>query len=253
MDGISRRAKCEWGRVSLLALGAGLLHGGVVKEEPPVRTKARRLGKLRWWLLALFLAWGGYMGWREYDCRAAVREAQAAGFQWVNIGPWDLIRADWHNALKKETWSSYRRRLELFNVESLAPHRDLIRRLRPTELWVFILEDENLDVLKGVTSLQQLVIFSCPNLQNLDALSGLTGLKSFCLSDCRKLQNLDALGGLTGLQEIKLDSWRNLQNVDALKNLTGLQRFHLVGCYEIPDNSLHELRAALPNTDIRSQ
>ena len=236
--------------MSLLASGAGFRHGGVVKEEPPVRTKARRLGKLRWWLLALFLAWGGYAAWREYDYRAAVREAKEAGFGWENTGPWDLIRDDWKNALKKETWSTYVRRLVVGWDGSLTQPRDLIRRLRPRELVAGDLKDENLDVLKGVTSLQHLFIAECPNLQNLEALRGLTGLKNIWLGDCPKLQNLDALGGLTGLQEIKLDSWRNLQNVDALKNLPGLQRLDLRGCDKIPLNSLDELRAALPNTKI---
>lgn len=222
----------------------------MVKEEPPVRTKARRLGKLRWWLLALFLAWGGYLAWREYDYRAAVREAQAAGFKWVESGPWDLIRADWHNALKKETWSTYVRRLGLVFVDSLSQHRDLIRRLRPTELWGLGFKDENLDAIKGATSLQILSVRDCPNLQNLDALSGLTRLEVLDLTMCSNLQSLDGLKGLTRLKNLDLRRCSSLQNVDALKNLTSLQMLYLNRCPEIPANSLHELRAALPNTEV---
>ena len=237
-------------RVSLLASGAGLRHGGVVKEEPPVRTKARRLGKLRWWLLALLLAWGGYAAWREYDYRAAVREAKEAGFKWVESGPWDLIRADWRNALKKQTWSTYERRLELGDIDRLTQYRDLIRRLRPMDLRASNFKDENLDALKGITRLRRLASPHCPNLQNVDALKGVTGLELIYLPGCPNLQNIDALRGHIGLKYLFIDGASKLQNVDALKNLPGLQRLELGGCDKIPLNSLDELRAALPNTKI---
>lgn len=222
----------------------------MVNEEPPVRTKARRLGKLRWWLLALFLAWGGYAAWREYDYRAAVREAQAAGFEWVNIGPWDLIREDWHNALEKETWRTYERRLELGSADSFTQYRDLIRRLRPTDIAAGSLKDENLDALKDAADMKELYLQICPFLQNLDALRGLTGLQNLYLGHCPDLRNVEGLRGLTGLQTLNLGFCPNLQNVDALKSLTGLRELVLRFCEEIPANSLRELRAALPNTQI---
>ena len=222
----------------------------MVKEEPPVRTKARRFGKLRWWLLALFLVWGGYAAWHEYDFRAAVREAKEAGFEWRNVGPWHWIRQDWHSALKKETWSTYVRFLGIERVHSLTQHRDLIRRLRPTVLQAWGCKDENLDALKGVTSLNKLDIQSCPELQNLEALRGLSGLKRIELSNCPKLQNLDGLSGLTGLKYLDLSDCLHLQNVDALKNLTGLQNLYIIGYQKIPLNSFYELSAALPHTKI---
>ena len=236
--------------MSLLASGAGFRHGGVVKEEPPVRTKARRLGKLRWWLLALFLAWGGYLAWREYDYRAAVREAKEAGFEWRNVGPWDLIRQDWHSALKKETWSTYVRFLGIDRVHSLTQHRNLIRRLRPKVLQAWGCKDGNLNALKGVTSLEKLDIQSCPELQSLEALRGLSGLKRLELSNCPKLQNLDGLSGLTGLKYLALSDCLHLQNVDALKSLAGLQNLYINGYQKIPLNSFYELSAALPHTEI---
>ena len=223
-----------------------------MKEAPPQSTENRRrhFGKRRWWLLALFLAAFAYPAWREYDYRCAVSEARAAGLFWGNTSPWDLIREDWHNALKRKTWSTYWRGLAVTNTDRLKPHRDLIRRLRPTDLEVRECEDENLDGLKEVTSLKELAIIDCPNLQNLDAISGLRGLQNLDLYRCFNLQNVDALKGLTGLQKLSLGASYNLQNVDALKNLTGLRELYLGGCEKISDNSLRELRTALPNTDI---
>ena len=64
----------------------------------------------------LFLLLGGIggIGWRAYDFRRAVREAEAAGFDFQQSpGPVALIRADWHAAFRGATWFERERTLSL--------------------------------------------------------------------------------------------------------------------------------------------
>ena len=213
-----------------------------MKEKPPAK-RGLRFGKLRWWALAIFLAGCGYAAWREYDYRSAVNEAKAAGFEWECSDPISLVRQDWHNALKKETWGAYRRTLtrgyrKNADIPELARYRDLFRRLRPTDIVVDCCSDGNLDALKGLTSLHILRVGDCPFLQNIDALKGLTGLQGVSLGDYTRNFSVFLMGCPV------------LQNVDALKGLGGLQWLDLTLCRNIPATSLRELRAALPNTDI---
>ena len=185
-----------------------------MKEEPPAKPRRLRLGKLRWWLLAIFLAGAGYQWWRINDYENAVWEAKLAGFTWTCTDPLTLIRQDWRNALKKKTWSTHVRDLTLGVVPDLARHRDLIHRLRPTDLSANSCKDENLDVLKGLTALQSLGLCNSPALQNVDVLKGLTGLQTLQLNSCSALQSVDGLRGLTGLQWLDLSYCTALQNVD---------------------------------------
>lgn len=242
-----------------------------MKEEPPAKPRRLRLGKLHWWILALFLAICGYQAWREYDYRAAIREAKEAGFEWGSTDTFDLIRQDWRAAFRKETWGKHEIILHTGDVRDLGRYRDLIHRLRPTDLEIS--QCENVGVIKGLTSLRRLGIFGCPDLQNLDLLKGLTGLQIIYFSNCPALRSVDAVKGLGDLREFSLancpgiqnvdvlkDLFRlqmvcfydcpSLQNVDALKGLTELRELRLTFCKNIPASALRELRLALPNTDI---
>lgn len=258
-----------------------------MKEEPPAKPRRLRLGKLRWWVLVLILAGGCYQWWRINDYENAVWEAKLAGFSYYSVDPITVIRADWRNALHKETWSANQRLLDLEKIPDLARYRDLIHRLRPTHLHAFHIGDESLEVLKGLTSLQSLILYSCTAVQNVDALKGLTSLQEVHLGRCNALQNVDGLKGLTGLQALSLSDSPALQNVDGLKGLTRLQHLILEDCpalknvdalksltalktlcfsalipglnapdpvksTRIPEATLRELRAALPNTTIQS-
>ncbi len=242
-------------------------------------------GKKLWCVLIVFFL--GVIGWQMWKLNAynnAVREAKAAGFDWQCEDTFSLIRQDWHNALKKETWGEHPRMLDMGEVPDLSRYREMLNRLRPTELRAGGCKDENLDSLKALTSLKALSIGPCTALQNLDALKDLTGLETLFLGGCTELQNLDAFKGLTGLREVFLSNCPALQNVDGLKWLTSLQKLTIMNCpalknvdglksltslktlefRSIPgfaepesDNStrlsaasLRELRAALPNTDI---
>ena len=240
-----------------------------MKDEPPA--KRRRIGKLWWWLLAIFLGACGWQMWSVHKYQAAVREAKEAGMAWMCDDTFSLIRQDWHNALKKETWGTHPRNLYMGEVRDLGRYREMLHRLRPTALSA--LGCESVDALKGFTELQGLFLDSCsalqnvdglkiliglqkltfsgcPALRNMDGIRSLTGLQLLVLHKCSALQSVDSLKALVGLQKLTLRGCITLQNVDGLKGLTGLQKLDLDGCKEIPAAALRELRAALPNTDI---
>ena len=238
------------------------LHHARLANTPRARQKARvkdgrttksesSFGKKIWCvLIVLFLGGIGWQMWKLNAYSNAVREAKEAGFIWYCDDTISLIRQDWHNALKKETWGEHPRVLSMGGVPDLSRYREMLHQLRPTELSSWGCMNENLDALKGLTDLQSLGISGSPTLQSVDGLKGLTGLQALGLNGCTELQNVDGLKSLTRLQNISLSGCLMLQNVDALKSLTALHTLDIHGCDKIPAAALRELRAALPNTDI---
>jgi hypothetical protein len=220
-----------------------------VKETPPQSTENRRryFGKRRWCLLALLLAACAYPAWREYDYRCAVREAEAAGFDWTSYGPLDAIKRDWRAVIRKETWAFHDRGLYLGKVPDLGRYRDLIRRLRPTALQID--GCESVDALKGLTSLQVLWIRNCPTLKNVDALQSLTSLHSLSIWNCAVIQNIDVLKGLTSLRSLGIGHCPILQNVDSLKGLTSIKTLSLEVCPLL--QSVGVLSSLTDLTDLR--
>jgi hypothetical protein len=221
----------------------------VANLPPEVAPRGRWVGR---GLLLLALAATAWGGWREYDHRAAIREAQAAGCRWTVREPIALIRADWHAAFQKETWTKSYWWLDVGWDRDLARLRPLLLRLRPTVLSAPNCKDANLDALKGLSGLQHLGLTGCTALQNVDALKGLSGLQTLYLNGCTALRNVDGLKGLSGLKELNLGGCPALQNVDALKGLTGLHSLDLRGCPKLPATAVAELRAALPKTTLIS-
>ena len=160
---------------------AGVKDGHTTKSE-------RSFGKKLWCVLIVVLLGG--MGWQMWKLNLynnAVREAKEAGFRWECDDAISLIRQDWHNALKKETWGEHSRVLNMGEVPDLGRYREMLHRLRPTELSAFGCQDENVDALKSLTALQRLVLLDCDALQNLDGLKGLTGLQILKLTGCHKI------------------------------------------------------------------
>ncbi|MCE9610051.1 MAG: hypothetical protein K8R23_07560 [Chthoniobacter sp.] len=199
----------------------------VANLPPEVAPRGRWVGR---GLLLLALATTAWLGWREYDRRAAIREAEAAGCAWIVCDPIALIRKDWHAAFQKKTWTESFWCLNVGAGRDLASLRPLLLRLRPTALLAPACKDANLDALKGLSGLQVLYLDGSTALQNVDALKGLSRLQSLTLSGCPALQNVDGLQGLAGLQELALSGCPALQNVDGLKGLTGLNTLDLTGC-----------------------
>ena len=145
-------------------------------------------GKKLWCvLIVLFLAVIGWQMWKINAYNNAVREAKEAGFYWQCDDTISLIRQDWRNVLKKETWGANYRQLDMGKVPDLGRYREILHRLRPTILGASGCKDENVDGLKGLTGLQKLFLWGCPALQNVDALKSLTALQKLWLKDCDKI------------------------------------------------------------------
>ena len=145
-------------------------------------------GKKLWCVLIVLFV--GVIGWQVWKLNAynnAVREAKEAGFTWKCDDAFSLIKQDWHNALKKETWAAHRRELWMGEVTDLGRYREMLLHLRPTLLVAYRCKDENVDALKGLTSLQTLELGGCAGLQNVDALKSLTALQTLFLSGCYKI------------------------------------------------------------------
>ncbi len=188
-------------------------------------------GKKLWCvLIVLFLGGIGWQVWKLNAYNNAVREAKEAGFTWECEDTLSLIKQDWHNALKKETWGEHPRVLEMRKVPDIGRYREMLHHLNPTELYATKCKDENVDALKGLSALQTLDLGGSTALQNVDALKGLTGLQELGLVNCKALKSVDALKGLTDLQKLYLTDSDELQNVDALKRLTALQTLALSTC-----------------------
>ena len=202
-------------------------HKARVKDGHTTKSESS-FGKKIWCvLIVVFLGVIGWQMWKLNAYNNAVREAKEAGFQWICEDTISLIRQDWRNVLKKETWGEHKRVLWMKEVPDLGRYREMLHHLRPTELLVWGCKDENVDALKGLTGLQRLLLFGCPALQNLDGLKGLSTLQWLTINGCDALQNVDGLKGLTSLQSLTLLGWT-----------------------KIPATALRELRAALPKTDI---
>ena len=231
-------------------------------------------GKKLWCvLIVLFLGVIGWQVWKINAYNNAVRQAKEAGFEWKCDDAISLIRQDWRNALKKETWGANYRVLDMTmkDVRDLGPYREMLHLLRPTVLRV--MKCENMDALKDIAGLQMLGLYYCPKLQNIDGLKGLAGLQvleiRYCLAlenvdglnalaslriidlrDCLALENVDGLKGLNNLQTLNLGACQSLQNVNVLKSLSGLHWINLEGCDKIPAATVRELRAVLPKAEI---
>jgi hypothetical protein len=128
---------------------------------PEVAPRGRWVGR---GLVLLAIAAIAWVGWREFDHRAAIREARAAGYTWKVREPIALIRADWRAAFRKETWTESYRHLNVGEGRDLASLRPLLLRLRPTVLIANHCKDANLDALKGLSGLQTLFLYGCTKL-----------------------------------------------------------------------------------------
>ncbi len=220
----------------------------VAKPARPSRWRRWRIG---WLLVAALFSVCAYGTWREYDFRAAIREAKALGWGWDYDDPIEAIRADWKAAFRKATWTGGKRELEISNHSEFEGHASLLRRLAPTSLTALERPQmKDLSTIEGLTSLQRLDFSLCRGLANVDALKGLPTLKVLFLEGCVRLKDVDALKGLSGLQALYLCSCFGLTNVDGLKALPALKTLDLGDCISLPAESIAALKSALPNTKI---
>ncbi len=191
----------------------------------------RRKWHLQRWLLALVAAMMAYGAWTEYAFRSALKQARATELVVDYTDPVEMIRADWKNAFKKDTWMDGVRYVEPSTGEALEQHRALIHRLNPKFLGIGNAQSlQDLSSIKGLTRLTELGIYNGGSLTNIDALKNLTTLKEIKLYKCAALTNVDGLKNLPALQGVALVDCTGLTNVDGLKNLPSLRAVKLSGC-----------------------
>ena len=172
---------------SRLVIVCGVGQKAGVKDGHTTKSESSFGEKLWCVLIVLFLGGIGWQMWKLNAYNNAVREAKEAGFIWKCDDAISLIRQDWHNAFKKETWGEHKRVLLMAEVRDLGRYREMLHHLNPTALGADGYKDENVDALKGLTDLQRLVLLDCDALQNLDGLKGLTGLQRLKLTGCHKI------------------------------------------------------------------
>lgn len=99
-------------------------------------------------------------------------------------------------------------RLRLLGANHAFPSYEPISRLpRLRELGISLnpqATDQNLAVLKRLTGLQEISVFSCREITSLDFLSGNAGLRVINASGCHSLADITALARLSFLEEVDL-------------------------------------------------
>ncbi len=243
-------------------------------SEPPATKPRRNWHLLRWAFLLIALS-SGWGAWKAYDFQQAVKEAKELGWQFTYRDPIAIIRENWRDAFRKDTWSDTRRWWSIPTSAVSERDFDLIRRLKPTKLEIvatFPLRD--LSQLKGLSNLTELWLGDCPNLTNIDALKDMKELTSLGITRspvlvnidalkelknltilrlirCTALTNVDALRELKALKELSLYRCAGLKNVDGLLGLQGVETLELRGCTGLTEEAEAAVKAALPKTDFK--
>jgi hypothetical protein len=86
----------------------------------------------------------------------------------------------------------------------------------------------SLDLIGGLTALEQLCIRSCRGVTSLAPLSSLHALKQLHLTDLQQVSSLHPLGALSGLTYLHLEGCPSTTDATALHGLTALQHLNLL-------------------------
>ncbi len=199
------------------------------------------------WLLVGLLGWLGRLGWKEYDFRAAVREVEAAEFNFYQSpGLVALIRADWHAAFRRETWLDHERRLDLPDGSDLAALRPLLLRLRPT--WLHAEKCRHPEALRALTGLRGLDL-SYSDVKDLAMLASLAKLQHLCLLGCTGVADLAPLANLAQLQRLYLEG-TGVADLSPLVGLAQLREVRLYGCTGLSEEAEAACRQSHPKAEI---
>ena len=222
-------------------------HGVGMNDALAASQTRRRWWRRPWgWMLVLLLGWLGWVEWQEYDFRGAVREAEAAGFDFQQSpGPIALIRADWHAAFRWATWRGRERKLRLPEGCDLAPLRPLLLRLHPTTLNA--LRCRNASAIRGLTGLHELGLYDS-DVNDLAPLAGLKRLQQLSLNGCTGVTNLAPLAGLTQLQFLYLTDCTRVADIAPLAGLVQLEWLDLLGCMGVSAEAKAAFRKRHPKT-----
>ncbi|MEK0447878.1 MAG: hypothetical protein RL088_146 [Verrucomicrobiota bacterium] len=239
--------------------------------EKPATEPRRKWHLLRWTFVLLALV-GGWVVWKQYDFQKAVKEANGRGWQLTYSDSFEKIGVNWRAALRKDTSHNTGRALDIPTGVISERDFDLIRRLKPKQLFInATFPWRDMSQLEGLSNLTALVLHDCPNLTNIDALKDmreltvlgiydslslvdidalkeLKNLKSLRLDGCKALTNVDALRELKALKALNLSECTGLKNVDGLHGLTGLEMLDFSGCTGLTKNAVDGVKSALPKT-----
>ncbi len=177
--------------------------------EPPAPTPRLKRRYLRW-LGVLLLGYFAYAGWKAYDYRAAVKEAEALGWTITNTSPFDDIKKHWRAAFRGETWTQIQRNLEINGPKGFTGHESLLLRLNPQALAIFHCHDPlNFSTLKHLPDLRILMIEDAAAMtdENMDEIQELTNLIGLYFGNCPRLTHLNPFIGLKKLEGLRL--WDN--------------------------------------------
>ena len=243
--------------------------------EPPAQKPRRERHLVRWIFIGILSILGWY-GWKAYDFRQAVTEAEALGWRFDYEAFDTRIRKDWKNAFRKGTWADAHRWLLITKSDQLESHFDVVHRLEPNHLEIahslhhgdlsglkslsslsslWLMDCPNLtsiDALKDIKKLNHLLISSAPKLANIDPIKELKDLQALELVDCKALPNLDALRDLATLKTLIVTNCTRLKNVDGILGLEGLQKLDLYANGWLTKETLTIVRSALPRTKINA-
>jgi hypothetical protein len=206
-----------------------------VTQETSIPARRHRGRRVVWWLAAIALVvtlvWAG---WREYEYRAAIQEAQGLGWTWASMEPFDAIRKSWRAAFRRSTWA---REAEL-TITSRDPtaHAALIGRLNPTE--VVVQEVNDLEPLQGLPRLRRLTIRRTQTLTDLNALRNLPGLERLDVHGCPELREVG--GSLSSLKKLRVLSFTGcpvLRSLEGLHDLPELGSLSVSGSNELETTS----------------
>lgn len=199
---------------------------GVIEETPPA-ARRRSWRRFLWALLALGVIAMTWAGWREADYRAAIREAETAGFSWsTSDDPWGhLQEGEWMLAWR--LWTKPQRRLDVTPGVDFSRQVGLLQRLKPTQLMTYGCGD--LRPLKGLP-LVELGLFECPDLRTLNGLQEFPDLSELQIIDCPALENIDDLANLPELIYLRINNAARLRNIAALKGMPALTKIMIEDC-----------------------
>lgn len=114
--------------------------------------------------------------------------------------------------------------------------------------------DAGLEHLSGLTALEVLDLWRCGNVTDagLEHLNRMTALRKLSLWNTEITDaGLGHVGRLTSLQQLDLSHTQvTCDGLEHMKGLTGLQRIELVGCENLADADIDDLKMALPMVTI---
>jgi hypothetical protein len=199
----------------------------------PPKRKHPLLRRIALLVLTALLIGGGWMSWREYDFRAAIRQAREANITFSHDDPFETIRDDWRTAFQSATWNDGKHWLALHGDEQFrfAVKHDLFRRLR----------------VKGAS------VIGLRDLQLLVHLHDAPQLRAFHCSGCETLTSLDALSGIQTLQTVAITSTPSLSDVRVLHTLPNLRRVVILDSPQISRETEAELSRKIRMVSISSQ